>query len=174
MLLSADPGRAMRKPRPHCLGWDLLNHKAGIRRRILKIKQMNLILLLFSRNTFPLELHNIFRTLLQIIQITGFSFPHLNNPISRCSYNEGLCCLERGNTLVSHRQRLWAPPPPVITRSCLPLVLNFLFHGKGSRRKPEVKSWHHILPLGYLLLSLAVYVSISVCQVWAPQGQVSS
>lgn len=76
--------------------------------------------------------YSIFIILLQILQITRLSFPYLNNSISRSSYNEALCCLERGNicddVVMSHRQRLWAPPRRVITWSYLLLILNFLFH----------------------------------------------
>lgn len=73
---------------------------------ILKIKQMNLCTLCSLKILFSLELQYIY-TFLQIIQITLFSFPHLNNPISRSSHDEALCRLEcgdiRDDVMVSHR-----------------------------------------------------------------------
>lgn len=135
----------------------MFNYEALIKRMILKTKQMNLISLLFWRDTFPLESPCIYNF---IIQTTRSSFPHRSNSISRCSYNETLYCLERATSLMMSWcpvQRFRAPLRGVITQFYFLLTLIYCFVVQSQRvsqklKKPVPHSASHSysLVVGYL------------------------
>lgn len=116
----------------HGLGWDSFNHETVIRKKVSKWIWSH-----FCSLEIPfLWSYDIFTTLLQIIQIPRFLFPHLSNPISRCSYSEALCCLERGYILMMswcHKGRHSGPlgvgDGVSSLESYFLIILNFLFHG---------------------------------------------
>lgn len=136
---------------------------------------MNLISLLFWRHTFPLESPCIYNF---IIQTTRSSFPHRSNSISRCSYNETLCCLERGHisddVLVSRAE---VPGP---SEGCHHSVLlsaypDLLFCGSKSKSKSEVKKACTTFCLSFILPRCWLFVCLpQSSRLGVLQGQGSS
>lgn len=114
---------------------------------ILKIKQMDLISILFSRNIFPLVLQCIF-DYCKLYKLLGFHFLTITIPSLEAVTMAHFRFVWNAATSV---MMSWCPTGrdsgPLqgasLTWSHLLLVLSFLFGGEKSRRKPELKSAAH-------------------------------